>query len=98
MGSFATFRSLGFSRFSGVRFVLSKWLDRCADWVRPGASMSDIRPGMSREMQRKVATAIVAILKLPEYRPPRSVRQYIPPSYETVEKQWDEYQRRRWEQ
>jgi len=45
--------------FSGMRFILARALDRCADFIRPTASMSDIRMGMTPKQDRKVRAAIV---------------------------------------
>jgi hypothetical protein len=46
------------SLFALLRFFVAACLDRVANFVRPGVSIADIRPGMSPAMERKTISAI----------------------------------------
>lgn len=90
--------ALDTSFISSLRFALSKWLDRAADVFRPTASMSDIRVGMSREMERKVRTAILAAWNSTSYATAEAAtrRMYVPIDNETAEAEHRAAQHREW--
>jgi len=79
-----------------IRFAISRWLDRLADLIRPTASMSDIRIGMSHETERKVRTAILAAYGSTRTLPPVLPRTYIPITDELAEDLRWRHERGQW--
>jgi hypothetical protein len=50
------------SRFDRLRLALASWADRLAGFLRPGASLEDIGPGMAEETCRRVRIAILSAM------------------------------------